>query len=291
MTVLGARDVDVPRDGVAFALLGTIQDGGLPHAGCTCAACTRAHGDPSAAGLVASAAVVDRRGADRVWLIDATPDVRRQLWMLRRYLRSDARGRLHPPEGVFLTHAHMGHIAGLAHFGSTSMNTRVHVWADARLLDWLARTDPWGLDVVPHALRAGEPVTLAADVSLTPIPVPHRDETNTGTFAFRVDGPRRRLLYVPDIDSWEAWPEADRLVASVDVAVLDGCFYDEADRPVGRNALHPNVVDTLSRFAKLGARILLTHVNHTNPLLDPASSARANVDDDHLAAAGLHVDL
>ncbi len=58
-------------------ILGTAQDGGLPQLACTCGHCQAARADSKRARHIASLLIVDpERG--RRWLIDATPDLRRQ---------------------------------------------------------------------------------------------------------------------------------------------------------------------------------------------------------------------
>ena len=56
-----------------------------------------------------------------------------------------------------------------------------------------------GLQLRP--LAAGETMVLGADLQITAVAVPHRDEWGVGTVAFHVHGPRRTLLYLPDIDA------------------------------------------------------------------------------------------
>jgi pyrroloquinoline quinone biosynthesis protein B len=80
-------------------------------------------------------------------------------------------------------------------------------------------------------------------------------------------------------------------VAAHDLAFLDGTFYDVGELP-GRDMSevpHPLVVDTLRRLRGLRRgegtpRIVLVHLNHTNPLWAENSPARAAVE-----AAGLAV--
>ena len=71
--------------------------------------------------------------------------------------------------------------------------------------------------------------------------MPHRDEY-TDTVGFRIEGPARRSLYVPDIDKWEKWDRRlEDEVAAVTVALLDGTFDSESELP-GRTLLeipHP----------------------------------------------------
>jgi len=115
--------------------------------------------------------------------------------------------------------------------------------------------------------------------------VPHRDEF-ADTVAFRIEGPERTLLYMPDTEPWHRWEERFlSLLEGVDIALLDATFYSSDELP-GRpveSIGHPLVRDTLKR---LGARVRssdldvrLTHMNHSNPLVDPASPARRTVEE------------
>jgi pyrroloquinoline quinone biosynthesis protein B len=114
-------------------------------------------------------------------------------------------------------------------------------------------------------------------VAITAGPVPHRDEWNVGTVAFHIQGPQKSLLYLPDLDAWEQWPEAEATLSQVDVALVDASFYSP-DELGGRSPVaHPPVTDTLTRFANLADRIILTHLNHTNPVLDVGSEAETAV--------------
>jgi pyrroloquinoline quinone biosynthesis protein B len=63
---------------ITVVVLGTAQDGGVPHLGCRQPRCERARRDPALARRVASLGVIDSE-AQQSYLIDATPDVRAQL--------------------------------------------------------------------------------------------------------------------------------------------------------------------------------------------------------------------
>lgn len=292
--------MDLARFSVTAVVLGIMQDAGLPHAGCRCRRCTAAYSDPELAQYAASLAVVDGRSKPAgVWLIDATPDIRYQLNMLAGFLGPHlaAAGRIRQPDGIFLTHAHMGHTAGLAQLGPEGMNVQgLPVYGSAQLIDVLRKTRLWrpllqDLDLRPF--EPGRPVQLASDLTITPIPVPHRDELNAGTFAMRIQGPNRALLYLPDIDGWEGWPEARSVLEEVDVALVDASFYS-TDELGGRPPVaHPIVPDTLAFWRGLRARLILTHLNHTNPVLDTGSPAResASARGAEVAANGRRFDL
>ena len=284
--------MDLPSFSVTAVVLGIMQDAGLPHAGCCCRRCTAAYSDPELAQYAASLAVVDTRGeAAGVWLIDATPDIHYQLNMLAGALdpHPTVAGRLRQPDGIFLTHAHMGHTAGLAQLGPEGMNVQnLPVYASAPLVEVLKETLLWrpllrNLNLRPF--EPGRPVHLAPDLTITPLPVPHRDELNAGTFAMRIQGPNRSLLYMPDIDGWEQWPEARPVLEGVDVALVDASFFSADELGGCPPVAHPLVPDTLALWEGISARLVLTHLNHTNPILDSGSSAREAVLDNGAAVA------
>ena len=106
--------------------------------------------------------------------------------------------------------------------------------------------------------------------------VPHRAE-HTDTVGYILEGPRASLLYLPDIDSWEAWETDVRdAVSAVDIALLDATFYADDEFPSRdpKEVPHPRVTDTMARLDGLGERVRLIHLNHTNPLLTDDTPAR-----------------
>ncbi len=281
-----SQELKFAQGTVTAVVLGIMQDGGLPHAGCRCERCVAAFRDPTKIKYTASLGIVDNRTSTSpaaVYLIDATPDIKFQLNLLADALGAHPQRphRLRQPDAIFLTHAHMGHIGGLPQLGPESMAvSRLPVYASAPLGQLLQSTPVWqplveNLRIVP--LQPGQYVDLALDIQVTAVPVPHRDEWGVGTFAYKIQGAKHSLLYVPDIDSWEAWPEAEEMLSSVDIALVDASFYSQ-DELNGRSSIaHPLVTDTLQMKQKFNCELILTHLNHTNPILDSTSSAYAQV--------------
>jgi pyrroloquinoline quinone biosynthesis protein B len=258
-----------PAD-VEAILLGIAQDGGVPQPGCECANCQRAWNDPSARRYATCLAAVNH-ASGQFWLIDATPDFREQLRTMRD------RAPQCSLAGVLLTHAHVGHYAGLIHLGREVMGTRdLPVYATPGVAGFLRSNAPWSQLVALRniqlvVLTPGQQTHLAHGLSVTPVPVPHRDEY-TDTVAFLVQGPARRLFYCPDIDHWDKWEVDQRsFVAGTDVALLDGTFFsaDELSARDIKEVPHPLVPDTVERFAGVDCDVRLIHLNHTNPLLAP----------------------
>ncbi|MCZ6596950.1 MAG: MBL fold metallo-hydrolase [Planctomycetota bacterium] len=278
---------------VRVVVLGTAQDGGLPQIGCEEEACRAARRHIALRRLVTSLLLVDERSGRR-WLLDASPDLSEQVERMRGHPagRTNAAAdgtRLPIVDGIFLTHAHMGHYTGLLHLGREAYGASgVTTFASASMAAFLAGNGPWSLMVETGALELVtlEPdvlVRLADDLTVTPIEVPHRPELSN-TLAFVIRGPERALLYLPDIDKWERWDRRiEDLIAEVDVALLDGTFFAEGEVP-GRDMAeipHPFMVESLARFADLPAaeraKIVFTHLNHTNPAADPSSEAARSV--------------
>ena len=275
-------DSPAPPPAAPYALvLGIAQDGGYPQAGTKE---SPAWDDPGRRRSVACLALVDPSTGER-YLLDATPDLPAQLHRLDRAAPVTATPGL---AGILLTHAHMGHYAGLVHLGPEAMGARgVPVYAMPRMAAFLRGNGPWDLlvrlgHVELRPLPDGDSVRLGPNLTVTALRVPHRDEYSE-TVAFRVAGPRRSLLWLPDIDKWERWDEEgvrlETVVAGVDVAYLDGTFFADGEVP-GRamaEIRHPFVRETLARFAPLPrserAKVRFVHLNRTNPLLAPESQA------------------
>ena len=240
-------------------ILGSGQDGGSPQVG--------SDPLPGVARSASSVAVISGDGS--VLLFDASPDLRMQYRLLREHRGS-------PPtlDGVFITHGHMGHYAGLLHFGKEAASTHeLPLFAPQTFLDFLDDNEPWaslvsGGYVLP--IPIDDATATIGDISVTAIPVPHRAEfTGTVGYSIAVDGDPW-ILYLPDIDGWDEWPNAEEVIASHQVSLLDATFTSVDELP-GRDIAaikHPLVPDTITRFSHLtGARtIVLTHINHSNPL-------------------------
>lgn len=279
-------------------VLGTVQDGGLPQTGCDCTRCAAARKDPSLVRHVASLAIhVPKTG--RTYLVDATPDLPEQIEEIHTF-RPHPAGKVDraPVDGVLLTHAHIGHYLGLAHFGFESLNTKdlpVHV--SPRLAAYLRANGPWSQlvrlgNIAIREFEPSKPFELDEGITVTPIQVPHRDEFSD-TMAFLIRGPKKTLLYVPDTDTWKTWPKPLIEVLKdekVDYALLDATFYspDELpDRDVSK-IKHPLItqsMDLLEPLVKAGKlKVYFTHLNHSNPALDPVGPARKAIE-----AQGFHV--
>jgi pyrroloquinoline quinone biosynthesis protein B len=253
--------------GVRVHVLGTAQDGGVPHPGCACPRCDAARRDPRHRRLVASIAVEGATG--KTLLVDAGPDFREQTDLLAK-----ATGRPPPAlDAVLVTHAHVGHYAGLVFLGREAMHARaMPLLGTARMLAFLRANRPWAHlfdrgEVAPREVAPGQPIELDG-ATVVPFASPHRAE-DTDTLGLEVRGPRKTLVYVPDADRWA--PDLAARIRAADVALVDGTFFDAKELP-GRNLAevpHPLVADSVKALAGARGDVAFTHLNHSNPLLGP----------------------
>ena len=263
---------------VKLVVLGVMQDGGLPQLGCTKFCCVASTNRKT----VSSLALVEPM-KHRFSLLDATPDIVVQCKMVDSLFRGV---KLH---SIFLTHAHMGHYAGILHLGREAMNAKnLPLYVMPRMANFIFTNGPWSQLVQLNNISL---TTIQNDVpienenfSITPILVPHRDEFSE-TVGYRVKGPNKAILFIPDIDKWSKWSRS--LIAEiekVDYAFLDGTFFadGEVDRPMSEIP-HPFITETMSLLndapASIKKRVYFIHFNHTNPLINPLSSERKKVEE------------
>jgi pyrroloquinoline quinone biosynthesis protein B len=276
---------------VQAVVLGIAQDGGVPHLGCRQTLCVEARKDPTRRRRVASLGLIDGKAGKR-FLIDATPDFESQVAAL---------GGM--PDGILLTHAHVGHYLGLAQLGREVVNAReMPVYCTPSMARFLRENGPWrrlveSKNIAIHEIEPGVEFVLTESLRVTALRVPHRDE-DSDTVAFVVSGPsQKKLLWLPDIDKWEKWDRRlEDVIRSVDQAFVDGTFFSAEEIP-GRSIAdipHPLVGETVSRLsaANLPARVFFVHLNHTNRLLwDRTEIHRLRASGFGVAAEGQRVPL
>lgn len=254
-------------------ILGVGQDAGVPQMGCVSSFCDRAWKNPALRQTVSSIALVDPDSGAR-WIFDATPDLPEQFQMLKSATR-DASNRI---DGIFLTHAHIGHYTGLMYLGRESMNAKaVKVYAMPRMRSMLEGNAPWSQlvsigNIALEPLADGVSVRLSEKISVEPFLVPHRDEFSE-TVGFRIVAGGRSLVFIPDIDKWEKWDtDLADLVRANDHLLIDGTFYADGEiaRPMSE-VPHPFVSETVELLKGLPLaerrKVRFIHFNHSNPLV------------------------
>lgn len=262
------------KHGWGLLILGVAQDAGYPQAGCDKKCCKKAFEK----GIVEypTCLAVINYDSNKYWLFEATPDVKYQLKLVSKEMNSK---EIFLPEAIYITHAHMGHYAGLMHFGREVMGAKNQVVKVMPTMNHYLRSNgPWSQlvsieNILLDSLKNGVEDRPYESFNVTPMLVPHRDEfSETVGFVMEVNG--SKVLFIPDIDKWDRWDlSIDSLIHEVDYAFLDGTFFQEGELP-GRNMSeipHPFVQETMHRLEGLSLeekkKVHFIHFNHTNPLL------------------------
>ncbi|MBQ86440.1 MAG: pyrroloquinoline quinone biosynthesis protein PqqB [Gammaproteobacteria bacterium] len=263
-------------------VLGVGQDASFPQAGCYEPRCLLAWEDTSLRQEPTAIAVIDG-ASESSYLFEATPEFRDQLYRLHQEASL-------PLAGIFLTHAHIGHYTGLMHLGREAMGTQgMPVYAMPRMLEFLSGNGPWSQlvslgNINLKRLEHNTPILLGK-LSITPFLVPHRDEYSE-TVGYRIEGPNRTALFIPDINKWEEWEVSIvEVLEAVNYALIDASFF--ADGELGNRDMsqipHPFVSETMALFEQSSAevrdKIWFIHMNQSNPLLNPNSDATRLVQD------------
>ncbi len=265
-------------------VLGIAQDAGYPQAGCQ-KECCQAHwsGNRKRENVVCLALVK----GEQTWLFDATPDIGNQLQLLSNYLPNK---QTFVPNGIFLTHAHMGHYTGLMYLGREVIGAKdLPVYAMPKMQDYLRNNGPWSQlvdlnNIVLQELEAEKSVSLGDGLNITPFLVPHRDEFSE-TVGYKIQSSEKTVLFIPDIDKWNKWDKD--IIAEIkkaDALFIDGTFYDNGELP-NRDMSeipHPFIEESVALFDALPAvqkaKIHFIHFNHTNPVMDLESEERKTVE-------------
>ena len=263
-----------------ITILGTAQDGGFPHIGCQKKCCDDFYKGVSPKQKVVSLGLIDRE-AQQKFLFEATPDISTQLADLEKnHLRTST-----IIDGVFITHAHMGHYAGLLYFGKEALGKKdIPVYAMPKMKEFLSNNGPWSQLVTTENilfldLQKDSIVPLSNALKVTPFLVPHRDEFSE-TVGYKIEGKNKSALFIPDINKWSLWEKnIVEEVKKVDYAFLDATFFKEGEinRPMSE-VPHPFIEETIDLFKNESLttknKVIFIHFNHTNPALQPNSKER-----------------
>ena len=263
-----------------ITILGTAQDGGFPHIGCQKKCCDDFYKGISPKQKVVSLGLIDKE-AQQKFLFEATPDISTQLADLEKnHLKTRT-----IIDGVFITHAHMGHYAGLLYFGKEALGKKnIPVYAMPKMKNFLINNGPWSQlvttkNIAFSNLRKDKVVQLNNSLKVTPFLVPHRDEFSE-TVGYKIEGKNKSALFIPDINKWSLWEKnIVEEVKKVDYAFLDATFFKEGEinRPMSE-VPHPFIEETVDLFKNESLttkrKVIFIHFNHTNPALQTSSKER-----------------
>ncbi|EHR61229.1 pyrroloquinoline quinone biosynthesis protein PqqB [Saccharomonospora cyanea] len=284
-------------------VLGTAAGGGVPQWNCACANCCSAREGTTVSRTQDCLAV---SGDGTEWyLVNASPDIRHQLTACPALVPGPG-PRQTPLRGVFLTDGELDHTLGLFQLKEAE---GLRVWAPAAVLGSVAARKivdsyrPWEWEPLDGGVLLGNlrvdvlavsdkrPKYAADVVAEGPWVVAYRfTDTATGG----------ALVYAPCLAQW---PEGfDEFCAGADYVLLDGSFHEPEEMATTTHGDVPSPAQSamghlpvagpngsLARIRRMPGRTrwLYTHVNNTNPVLDPSSAEVATIVE---AGAGIATD-
>jgi pyrroloquinoline quinone biosynthesis protein B len=285
---------------VIVRVLGSAAGGGVPQWNCACDNCTGARAGRRAqrtqSGLAVSA------DGKRWLLLNCSPDIGSQIQAFAPLHPFKPRGT--PIAGILYTDANVDHLGGLAtlrqsgehHFiVRSSAIVRTIATAQPAYAPFSQAPHRWletPLDVPCEA--ASEDDIVGNQLAVRALSVPGTTPGYDGrrrmpgaVVAYEVSdlGCKNRLLFAPVFSSVDAALHA--AIASVQVAFVDGTFYTP-DELVAQHLLpkraeslgHQSVAGeagTLERLRGIGTRVIFTHLNNSNPMLEPSSAASPEI--------------
>lgn len=253
-------------------VLGIAQDAGYPQIDCEKECCQAYYKGEELKKLVSCLGLIDL-DSNQKWLFDATPDITQQVENLKSELISDR-----VLNGVFLTHAHIGHYTGLMHFGREALGGKsIPVYAMPKMKSFIQENAPWSQlvslnNIKVEPLQNDSTIYLNKDLKVTPFLVPHRDEFSE-TVGYKIQGKNKSALFIPDINKWKLWENnIVEEVKKVDYAFLDATFFKDGEIPRPMSEVpHPFIEETVSLFAnqnkEVKSKVYFIHFNHSNPAI------------------------
>ncbi len=276
--------IKIVKQNQYITVLGTAQDGGFPHIGCQKQCCTNYYNGTSKKQKVVSLGLVDKVNKQK-WLFDASPDMSTQLANLEQHhLKNET-----IIDGVFLTHAHIGHYTGLMYFGREALGKQnTKVYAMPKMKTFLEKNGPWSQltqikNIAIQNLQHDSTIVLNNTLKVTPFLVPHRDEFSE-TVGYKIEGSKKMALFIPDIDKWHTWKRSIiEEVKKVDYAFLDATFFNQKEvKRAMTEVPHPFIQETIDLFKNESTatknKVIFIHFNHTNPALQENSVERKEIE-------------
>lgn len=284
-------------------ILGSAAGGGVPQWNCACANCVAVRRGEQPRRTESTVAIGD---GERWLLFNCSPDIAVQIESFPALQPRDKRET--PIVGVLFTDANVDHLGGLAvlrqsgtHHFTMRSSAVVREIAVAQVAFATFATPPHRWFDVPLGTfceSAGENDLIGRAFDVVALPVPGLTPGYAGrrrvagavvAYEIRDRESGKRLLFAPVFAAID-----DGLTMAIeraDVAVLDGSFFSDdeliRDNLMDKTARHlghqpvGGAGGTLAQLRGYRGRAIFTHVNNSNPMLDPSSPAARQV-----AAAG-----
>jgi pyrroloquinoline quinone biosynthesis protein B len=284
-----------------ITVLGTASIGGVPEWDCTCPNCFAARRYPYMRRTRSSISV--NLDGNKHILFDAGHDLKTQLEANRIIPLPESAGATFREcrlDSIFLTHGHADHTVGVSEF-CTGKSFELPVYGPPDLIEFM-----FGLEESPKyfgelgrlAKNYVKPVKLFEEVAVTRLgeivirgfEVSHTQVLDNGkkfpssTYAYEIEHKEKRVIYAPDLGKLDT--RLFERLNGLDVFIVDATFWwdDELNRisgiPVTSYQLgHVPQEVSVKVLQDIGVkRVIFTHFNHTNPVLDKSGNHRKIVD-------------
>jgi pyrroloquinoline quinone biosynthesis protein B len=281
---------------IRIHILGSAAGGGLPQWNCTCTNCVAARSGKIAPQTQSSIAISgDSEGLQHWFLINASPDLPRQIENMPQLKPHRDPLRNTPIAGVLLTNADIDHALGLLHLRQQETPLVVYAADQTRAaLAWIDSVLARFCGIEWRKTGAGFQ-SLRGSLAFRAIELP-----GSVAFQFRDDTSGATALFAPSVGQLSE--ELRNAVHTSDVILFDGTFWSDGElslvRPCARTAREMNhfpisdgSLDLLRQSP--ARRKIYTHINNTNPILMPGTRERAQVEQAgiEVASDGLEIVL
>ncbi len=256
----------MPIRDLEFMILGSGTSAGVPVIGCECRVCTSDDPRNTRTRPAACVRFRDPAGAERLILLDTSPDLREQA----------LRARLRRCDGIVYTHNHVDHTFGLDEVRrfNALMHAPIDLYAEPRTLAHLGRVyrhifakdknvnDSFVATLIPHEIDAARPVDLHG-LRLTPVRLLHGRLPILG-FRLEAIGDDDRVLgeqpgplplaYCTDVSNIP--PESWRGLTGLRTLILDMLRYR-------KHPTHMSVDEAVETAGRIGAdHTWFIHMTH-----------------------------
>jgi pyrroloquinoline quinone biosynthesis protein B len=266
---------------IRIHILGSVAGGGLPQWNCACVNCVAARSgeiDPQTQSSIAISA--DSEEFQNSWLINASPDLPRQIENTTGLQPRRDASRSTPITGVLLTNPDIDHALGLLLLRQQDKPLVVYATDETRAaLEWLDHILARFCGIEWRKVSS-DFQRLNGSIAFRAVELPH-----SVAFQFLDEASNRVALIAPAVSELTA--NLSKASADSDVIFFDGTFWSDGElaavRPGARSAREMNHLTisggSLDFLRQLRAeRKIYTHINNTNPILMPGSRERIEVE-------------
>ena len=267
---------------IRIHILGSAAGGGLPQWNCACVNCVAARAgkiDPQTQSSIAISA--DSEEFQNWWLINASPDLPRQIESTTRLQPRRNASRNTPIAGVLLTNADIDHALGLLLLRQQEKPLVVYATDETRAaLAWLDRTLARFCGIEWRTVTS-KFQSLDSGLAFRAIELP-----GSVAFQFRDDTSGRTALVRAECRQFDSSNCATQFIHLI-LSCLTGRSGATENcgrvRPGARSAREMNHLPISDGSLDLlrqspARRKIYTHINNTNPILMPGSPERAELE-------------